>query len=72
MTSIEDDIGLRSYPSTDSRLTHECTIDGIKQSPHITEADEIALLPPIPPTDCGWEAWLTLAGCSLIQAPIWG
>jgi hypothetical protein len=71
MTSIGDEIGLRNCPSADPRLTHEYTIDGIEQSPHITGTDGI-VLPPIPPTDCGWEAWLTLAGCSLIQAPIWG
>lgn len=28
--------------------------------------------PPLPPTDTGKAAWLVLAGCSLIQAPVWG
>jgi len=26
----------------------------------------------LPPTDRGKEAWLVLAGCSLIQIPVWG
>ena len=71
MTLLGDEIGLRSSPSTGSRLVHGDTIDGIERSPNITGTSGI-LLPPIPPTDCGWEAWLILAGCSLIQAPIWG
>jgi len=28
--------------------------------------------PPLPPTDTGKAAWLVLAGCTLIQAPVWG
>ncbi|KAH7135727.1 major facilitator superfamily domain-containing protein [Dendryphion nanum] len=28
--------------------------------------------PSLPPTDTGKAAWLVLAGCSLIQAPVWG
>lgn len=27
---------------------------------------------PLPPTDRGKAAWLVLAGCSVIQAPVWG
>ncbi|KAF2465434.1 MFS monocarboxylate transporter [Lindgomyces ingoldianus] len=27
---------------------------------------------PLPPTDTGKAAWLVLAGCSLIQLPVWG
>jgi MFS family permease len=27
---------------------------------------------PLPPTDTGKGAWLVLAGCTLIQAPVWG
>lgn len=26
----------------------------------------------LPPTDRGRAAWLVLAGCSVIQAPVWG
>ena len=26
----------------------------------------------LPPTDRGQAAWLVLAGCSIIQAPVWG
>ena len=26
----------------------------------------------LPPADRGKAAWLVLAGCSLIQAPVWG
>ena len=70
MTSIGDEIGLCSCPSADSRLAHGDTIDEIEQS-NITGTSGI-VLPPIPPTDCGWEAWMILAGCSLMQAPIWG
>lgn len=32
------------------------------------EIEQISL----PPTDRGKEAWLVLAGCSLIQIPVWG
>ena len=71
MTRIGDKIGLRNCPSTDVQLEHGDMIDLIEQSPNITGTGGI-VLPPIPPTDCGWEAWLILAGCSLIQAPIWG
>ena len=28
--------------------------------------------PSLPPTDTGKDAWLVLAGCSLIQIPVWG
>lgn len=28
--------------------------------------------PPLPPADTGKAAWLVLAGCTLIQAPVWG
>lgn len=36
---------------------------------HISEGNEQT---PLPPTDRGKAAWLVLAGCSLIQAPVWG
>ena len=29
-------------------------------------------LPSLPPADTGRAAWLVLAGCSIIQAPVWG
>lgn len=28
--------------------------------------------PSLPPADQGRDAWLALAGCSFIQAPVWG
>lgn len=28
--------------------------------------------PSLPPTDHGKDAYLVLAGCTLIQAPVWG
>ncbi|ORY13103.1 putative MFS monocarboxylate transporter [Clohesyomyces aquaticus] len=37
-------------------------------SPNETEIEETL----IPPADTGKAAWLVLAGCSLIQAPVWG
>ena len=46
--------------------------DGVS---HATEqqqlAEEIEQVS-LPPTDRGKEAWLVLAGCSLIQIPVWG
>jgi hypothetical protein len=27
---------------------------------------------PLPPSDTGKAAWLVLAGCTLIQTPVWG
>lgn len=33
-----------------------------------TEIEQVEL----PPTDTGRAAWLVLAGCSLIQLPVWG
>lgn len=29
-------------------------------------------VPSLPPTDHGKQAYLVLAGCTLIQAPVWG
>jgi hypothetical protein len=34
----------------------------------VGEIEQVSL----PPTDRGKEAWLVLAGCSLIQIPVWG
>lgn len=39
---------------------------------HYQEAVEEIEQPSLPPTDRGREAWLVLAGCSLIQIPVWG
>lgn len=39
-----------------------------QQQEAILEIEQISL----PPTDRGKEAWLVLAGCSLIQIPVWG
>lgn len=42
---------------------------------HATEQQELFQeieQPSLPPTDRGKEAWLVLAGCSLIQIPVWG
>jgi hypothetical protein len=38
---------------------------------HPIETMEIAV-PSLPPTDHGKQAYLVLAGCTLIQAPVWG
>ena len=38
------------------------------QDPITTEIEQ----PPLPPTDTGREAWLVLAGCTVIQLPVWG
>jgi hypothetical protein len=35
------------------------------------EAMELEI-PTLPPTDHGKDAYLVLAGCTLIQAPVWG
>lgn len=38
----------------------------------INQSDIEVEMPPLPPTDHGKQAYLVLAGCTLIQAPIWG
>lgn len=58
----QQDIELHSAPSS-GRVSipdsHEAQSTEIEQTP-------------LPPTDTGKAAWLVLAGCSLIQAPVWG
>jgi hypothetical protein len=65
MVDIHQDIeldGLRriSQANADSNEMH--------QQQTVTEIEQVSL----PPTDRGREAWLVLAGCSLIQIPVWG
>lgn len=38
------------------------------QQETVVEIEQVSL----PPTDRGRDAWLVLAGCSLIQIPVWG
>lgn len=51
------------------------------QSPHSSSEalDDLSIrtqmeieIPQLPPTDHGKQAYLVLAGCTLIQAPVWG
>ncbi|KAF5509990.1 Fujikurins efflux protein [Colletotrichum siamense] len=46
-------------PSPDSTIGEQETVIGIEQAS-------------LPPADRGKQAWLVLAGCSLIQIPVWG
>lgn len=46
--------------------------DASDREMHDQELVEEIEQPSLPPTDRGREAWLVLAGCSLIQIPVWG
>lgn len=60
MAQVHQEVELDSAVATESTATwHDSTNMEIEQ-------------PPLPPTDTGKAAWLVLAGCSLIQAPVWG
>jgi hypothetical protein len=52
------------------RRIGQANADGneMHQQETVAEIEQISL----PPTDRGREAWLVLAGCSLIQIPVWG
>ena len=71
MATFNPDIELTASENTTSTATdHESrsmtddSSSGVSQ-----ESIEQAYLPP---TDHGKAAWLVLAGCSVIQAPVWG
>jgi hypothetical protein len=57
-------IGSTSDSSTDTSVSE----DTIEATGFIPEIDIHSL----PPTDHGRQAYLVLAGCTLIQAPVWG
>ncbi|KAF1363075.1 MFS general substrate transporter [Lizonia empirigonia] len=62
MTHVQQDIELdwTSYPNREVTVPYEQeTVEEIKQVS-------------LPPMDRGKETWLVLAGCSLIQIPVWG
>jgi hypothetical protein len=56
--------GSISDSSTDTSVSENT----IKATDFIPEID----IHPLPPTDHGRQAYLALAGCTLIQAPVWG
>jgi hypothetical protein len=65
MAHIQQDIELERMSSTTgaSAPSHATEQQGIAE-----EIEQVSL----PPTDRGKAAWLVLAGCSLIQIPVWG
>ncbi|KAF2739745.1 MFS general substrate transporter [Polyplosphaeria fusca] len=63
MTSSQRDVELDHFPPTSSELPED-----FSWNVHNTEIEQL----PLPPPDTGKAAWLVLAGCSLIQAPVWG
>ena len=42
------------------------------QSPYEDQNSAEIEQPPLEPTDTGKAAWLVLAGCTVIQLPVWG
>ncbi|KAF2116347.1 major facilitator superfamily domain-containing protein [Lophiotrema nucula] len=63
MAQVQESIELENVGSVHS-FDREATWD----NPTNTEIEQ----PPLPPPDTGKAAWLVLAGCSLIQIPVWG
>jgi len=65
MTHVQQDIELDRFSNSSRGIAvtyateQQETAEGIEQVS-------------LPPTDRGKEAWLVLAGCSLIQIPVWG
>jgi hypothetical protein len=51
-----------------SRLSHPSIEHHEHQSVESFEIEQT----PLPPADGGKEAWLVLAGCTVIQLPVWG
>lgn len=65
MTHVQQDIELdRSHDSNGTDPASHIT----EEQETVEEIEQVSL----PPTDRGKEAWLVLAGCSLIQIPVWG
>lgn len=62
MTHVQQDVELdwTSYPDREVTVPYE--------QETVEEIEQVSL----PPMDRGKEAWLVLAGCSLIQIPVWG
>ncbi|KAF2493242.1 MFS monocarboxylate transporter, partial [Lophium mytilinum] len=71
MASPSSDVELQSLSNPSTQLHIEnATAATVRQSID-SQTMEIEQ-PSLPPTDTGMAAWLVLAGCSLIQAPVWG
>ncbi|KAF2001964.1 MFS general substrate transporter [Amniculicola lignicola CBS 123094] len=66
MTSIHQTIELRTTRPRQPSAPN--SVDQTWNTPSNTEIEQV----PIPPPDTGKAAWLVLAGCTLIQAPVWG
>lgn len=65
MAQVQQDLEL-DRPSSHSRDIADS--HATEQQDIVEEIEQVSL----PPTDRGKEAWLVLAGCSLIQVPVWG
>jgi hypothetical protein len=52
-------------------MTRNSSPDNQNHTEIYVEAMELEF-PILPPTDHGKDAYLVLAGCTLIQAPVWG
>lgn len=62
-----ESVGNASDSSTDASVFEHNV-----EAPVLTPASDVLSLPPLPPTDHGSHAYLVLAGCTVIQAPVWG
>ncbi|OCK80382.1 hypothetical protein K432DRAFT_382278 [Lepidopterella palustris CBS 459.81] len=69
MASSTHDLELHSLPPFPAEAGNGDTLSTVERSLHSLRDIE---QPPLPPADGGKAAWLVLAGCSLIQAPVWG
>lgn len=65
MAHVQQDIEIDRLCSSSCANTPSYAAE---QQETVEEIEQISL----PPTDRGKEAWLVLAGCSLIQIPVWG
>ncbi|KAF9700378.1 hypothetical protein EKO04_001509 [Ascochyta lentis] len=65
MPQVQQDIELDRMSGS---ICTVATTHATEQQEMVEEIEQV----PLPPTDRGKEAWLVLAGCSLVQIPVWG
>ncbi len=61
--------GVESVGSTSDSSTDTSVFEKPIEKAILNPADDV---PSLPPTDHGSQAYLVLAGCTFIQAPVWG
>jgi hypothetical protein len=62
-TSTHEPHAFTSRESTSNSAMDEAEVDSIHEETEMRS---------LPPTDHGRDAYLVLAGCTIIQAPVWG